>query len=221
MRVEAQPQIEIALGMLAASRARQLGRPRDRVGRRVDVAGRNQEARLPVEDHFLERAAPEGHDGCPARLRLGGDHPERLFPPGRAENDRCTTKRLPDDGSRNAWVDDDARIGAAGVDSLPRVLRVIAVAVNVDPDVCRTRNFDRLDRSLLGTQPAGKDRAFPGRCATSESIRVGTNGARITSTETSRRQALAWHADTTATVGAGPERAASRRASATVASGGR
>ena len=73
---------------------------------------------------------------------------------------------------------------------------------DVDPDACRPRDFDRLDGSLLRTQPAGEQRAVA-RCWRPADQPVGTNGGKIASTETMSRQALAWDADTPATVGAG------------------
>ncbi len=187
--------------MLAAFRARELGRSRDRVCCRVDVVGRDQEAGHPVEDHFIECAAAEGHDGCPARLRLGGDHPERLLPPGRAQHDGRARHHLPDGGSRNAWMNRDARIVASRVDPFPGVFGVVAVAVDIDRDARSLRDLDRLGRSLLRAQPAGEDRALPALTATSGSTasgrtaagsrRLGRRGAKRSPGARTRRQPLA------------------------------
>ena len=58
-----------------------------------------------VDDHLAERAALEGDDRSPARLRFGGDHPERLVPPCRDTGrrprapspPRATIAALPDE----------------------------------------------------------------------------------------------------------------------------
>ena len=154
-----------------------------------------------VDDHLAECAAIEGDDGRPARLRLGGDHAERLVPPCRAENDGRARHRLPERRSRHRWMDADARLGPSRVDPLPRVFGVIAVAVDIDTDPCRPGDVDGLGRSLLRAQPAGEDGALPRRRRPVDELASGTQGGRIASTGTTRRQALAWNSDTPATVG--------------------
>src|SRR5258708_5227416 len=52
MSVEAPFQVELALSVVAAIRARQPHRPRDRAGGRVDVVGGDQEARRTVDNHL-------------------------------------------------------------------------------------------------------------------------------------------------------------------------
>ena len=94
----------------------------------------------------------------------------------------------------------DTRLGPSRVDPLSCVFGVIAVAVDVDSDSCRLGDVDGFGRSLLRAQPAGEDGAIPSVGDQLMSA-VGTQGGRIASTATTRRQALAWNADTPATVG--------------------
>src|SRR5207253_902750 len=79
--VQAASQVEMPLGVVAAGRTRNPGRPPDGIDRGLDVIGRYQETSHAVRDHLGECPAPERHDGSPARLRLGGVHPEGLVPP--------------------------------------------------------------------------------------------------------------------------------------------
>src|SRR6266700_1695064 len=80
--VQALFQVEMTFGMVAAIRTRNPGRPPDRLRGSLDVIGRHQEAGHTVRDHLTEGPAPERHDGSPARLGLGGGHPEGFGPPG-------------------------------------------------------------------------------------------------------------------------------------------
>src|SRR5215831_2030893 len=85
--IQAPGQVQAGLGMAPARKARDSCNPADRADGRPQVAGRDQEAGQPVGDHLTERAAPERYHGCPAGLRLGGGHAERLVPPSRVQND--------------------------------------------------------------------------------------------------------------------------------------
>src|SRR6266542_5763996 len=77
-------QVEMAFGMAAALRARDVGCPPDGAGGCLDVVGRDQEASHVIHDHLTECTALERDDGSPARLRLGGGHPEGFVPLCRA-----------------------------------------------------------------------------------------------------------------------------------------
>ena len=147
------------LGVLAAGPTGQRGRALDGLGRGLEVAGRDQGAGLAVDDHLGERAAPERHDGSPAGLRLGGDHPERLLPLRRTEHDGRAGHRLPQRRLRHGGVNGDAGLGAARVDLLPRVVGVVGVAVDRDVHAGQPRDGDRLGGALLGAEPAGEQRA--------------------------------------------------------------
>src|SRR5512132_1252085 len=87
MSLEAPPEIQPAFGMRAAFRTRQSRRPLDGIGCGVDVVGSDEGPGPLVHYDFAECAAIEGDDRCPARLRLSGDHAERLVPFRGAEND--------------------------------------------------------------------------------------------------------------------------------------
>src|SRR6266481_8190839 len=69
--VQAPFQVEMVLGMVAAGRTRNPGRPPDGLRGGLDVIGRHQETGHAVRDHLTEGPAVERHDGSPARLRLG------------------------------------------------------------------------------------------------------------------------------------------------------
>src|SRR5437763_4111631 len=94
--IETELEIEMALRVPAALGARELARPLDGSGRRSDVPLRDQHARHALDEDFLERAAAERHDRRAARLRLGGDHPERPGPLCGAENHRRAAHRIPE-----------------------------------------------------------------------------------------------------------------------------
>src|ERR1017187_3250463 len=74
-------QVEMPFGMLAARRARDLGRPPDAICGRVDVIWRDQEAGHAIHDNLAESTAFERHDRSPARLSVSSSHAERLVPP--------------------------------------------------------------------------------------------------------------------------------------------
>src|SRR5450755_266531 len=59
MGVQTPFQVEMALGMAAACRARDFGRPPDAIHGRRDVIGRGQEAGHAIGDHLAEPTAPE------------------------------------------------------------------------------------------------------------------------------------------------------------------
>src|SRR5437762_7676503 len=73
--VQALFQVEMALGMVTAVRARDPGRPPDGLRSSGDVIGRHQETSHTVRDHLTEGPASERPDRSSARLRLGGRHP--------------------------------------------------------------------------------------------------------------------------------------------------
>ena len=58
-------------------------------------SGATRKPVTPVDDHLTERTAPEGDDGRPARLRLGGGHAERLLPPCGTQDDGRARHHLP------------------------------------------------------------------------------------------------------------------------------
>src|SRR6266516_3542816 len=153
--------------MRAALAARQLRGPEHGVSGRGYVAGRDQEARHPIEDHLAECAAPERHDRRPARLSLGGDHPEWLIPAHGAEHDGGARHHLPERHPRNAGTHEDAWLGAVRLDPSAGVFVVVAITKELDPDARGSRDLDRLGRSFLGAEPAGEDSAVP-RCGRSE-----------------------------------------------------
>ena len=197
--VEAQLEIEVAFGMIAAAERESSGRPPDGVRRRLDVVGRDQEAGHRVDDHLAECAATEGDDRSAARLRLGGDHAERLLPPCRAQDDGCARHRFPEWRSRNTPDGPHARIGASRIDPLPRVLGVIGVAVDIDRGTPAARAmsiasiapFSGLSRpaKTAPSPPIGEQRISSRRDATAAgSRRRPRRGARRSPGTRTRRQ---------------------------------
>src|ERR1017187_3068416 len=156
-------QVEMLFGMLAARRARDLGRPPDAICGRLDLIWRDQEAGYAVHDYLAESTPFVRHDRSPARLSVRGSHAERLVPPCRADNDRCAGHCRPHRGSRHSLMHRHAWRITPGVDLFSCVLGVVDVAIDVDPGPGRLSDVDRLGGSLLGTQPACENSAVPGR----------------------------------------------------------
>src|SRR5256714_9144633 len=130
--IETELQIEMALRVPPALGAREPARPLAGFGRRTDVPGRDQQARHALHDDFLERATAERHNRRAARLRLGGEHPERLGPPGGAENHPGAAHRIPERRSRDSRMNADARGAASRADPLARAVGGTAVAPDID-----------------------------------------------------------------------------------------
>src|SRR5215831_18559450 len=161
--VQAQFQVEPALGVLAAGRPRDPGRLRHRLGGGPDVIGPHQETSDAVHDHLTESAAPERDNGSPARLRLGGGHPEGLIPAGGIQHHGRARHGLPQRAPGHPRVNGHPGPGPPRVDLLPAVPRIVDVAVDVDRHSRRPGDVDGLGRALLRAQPARVQRAAPGR----------------------------------------------------------
>src|SRR5258708_3936601 len=160
--IDRRSEVELALGVHGALRGREPGGPPYRLGCRPDVARLDEEARHLVDHHLRERAAPKRHHRGAARLRLGGDHPERLIPAGGTQHDRCTRHRLPELRSRNARAYQHIPIAAPRIDPLAGVAVVVAVAEQLERDTRRAGDLDRLGGAFLGAEPACKDRPLAG-----------------------------------------------------------
>src|SRR5690348_15791221 len=102
--VQAQFQVKAALGVLAAGRPREPGRLRHRLGGGPYIIGPHQETSDAVHDHLTQSAAPERDDRSPARLRLGGGHPEGLIPAGRVQHHGRARHGLPQRGPGHSRV---------------------------------------------------------------------------------------------------------------------
>src|SRR5215831_19232238 len=63
--VQAQFQVKLAHGVLAAGHPRNTGRLRHRAGGGLDIIGRHQETGYAIHDHLTQPAAPERHHGSP------------------------------------------------------------------------------------------------------------------------------------------------------------
>src|SRR5215831_15899366 len=161
--VQAQFQVEPALGVLAAGRPRDPGRLRHRFGGGPYVVGPHQETGHAVHDHLTESAAPERDNGGPARLRLGGGHPEGLIPTGGIQHHGRARHGLPQRAPGHPRVNGHPGPGPPRVDLLPAVPRIVDVAVDVDRHSRRPGDVDGLGRALLRAQPARVQRAAPGR----------------------------------------------------------
>src|ERR1700722_5083518 len=103
--IQAPFQVEMVLGMIAARAARDLDSVADAVGRRLDVARRDEEAGHAVGDDLGESAALERDDRRPGRLRIGSGHAEWLVPHGRADHDRRLGHGRPERGPRYRRMD--------------------------------------------------------------------------------------------------------------------
>src|SRR5580700_6822217 len=86
VRVQAQFQVEIALGMATAGGARNTRHSPDLICGAADVVRRDQIAGYAISDDLAEAAAVEGDHRGAAGLRLGGGHAEGLIPSCRAQD---------------------------------------------------------------------------------------------------------------------------------------
>jgi len=159
MSIQAPFQVQMHFGMPAAGRARDLGRFPDAVRGSLDIIRLDQEAGHAILDYLAEPTAPERDDWSPARVGVSGSHAEGLVPFRRADNDSRTGHCRPHGRSRYSSMHRHTWQVTSGADLFSRVLRVVDVAVDVDPGSGGPGDVDRLGGALLGTQPAAEDSA--------------------------------------------------------------
>src|SRR5262249_38785190 len=132
VRVEAQFQVELALGVLAAERPRHARRLRHGISASLDVIRRHQESSDAVHDHLTEPAAPERDHRSPARLSFRGGQSEWLVPPGGTQYDRGSAHDLPQLGPGHRLVNGHPRPVAPRIDLFAAVPEIVDVTVDVD-----------------------------------------------------------------------------------------
>src|SRR5438067_1946294 len=145
--------------MLATLHALDAANRLERPCRAGDVVRWNEEASLAVDDDVRQRTAAVGNHRGAGGLRLGCHHAKRLLPLRRTEDRACIGHPSPQLGSDQPAVDGNAGLSPVREDMDFRVVGVVGLAVEVDPDARLARDGNGIFGAFFRTEPAGKDDA--------------------------------------------------------------
>src|SRR2546423_1724678 len=122
-----------------------------------DVVRWSEEASLAVDDDFRQRTAAVGNHRGAGGLRFGCHHAKRLLPLRRTEDRACIGHPSPQLGSDQPALDGNAGLSPMREDMGLRVVGVVGLAVEVDPDARLARDGNGIFGAFFRTESAGKD----------------------------------------------------------------
>src|SRR2546430_4862891 len=128
-----------------------------------DVVRWSEEASLAVDDDFRQRTAAVGNHRGAGGLRFGCHHAKRLLPLRRTEDRACIGHPSPQVGSDQPAPDGNAGLSPMREDMGLRVVGVVGLAVEVDPDARLARDGNGIFGAFFRTESAGKDDTVPAR----------------------------------------------------------
>src|ERR1700719_4503165 len=104
-------EIQVRFGVLPAIRPTDRAELSNALRSAGDIICWHEKAGLRVTDDLTKGAAVIGNHRRPSRLRLGGRHPEWLFPPGWTQDRQRASHEAPDLGARHSAMDRNAWFG--------------------------------------------------------------------------------------------------------------
>src|SRR5258708_28821496 len=156
-------EIQVRLGVPPAIRPTDHRHLSDTLRGTGDIICWHEKTRLPVTDDLGKGATIIGNHRSPGRLRLGGRHPERLFPPLWTKDRAGASHELPDLAAWPTAMDRDIWLAAMTVDRVASILRVVRLAIEVDRNICLSGDRDGMGGPFFRAEPAGKKQmAAPG-----------------------------------------------------------